>query len=197
MKKILLFLSFSIFLFASVDYLAFMKKEFESKKPKCQSGLASACFDAGNALFLMKQMGEKIDNNEIIKYFDIACKANISKGCQLLGTMYAEYLKEYEKAFNAFKKGCRLNDYSAPCWQVGQAYELGVGVEQDYKEAANFYEKSISLEQYFPSLYRLGLLYLEGKGVDKDKKKACKLLSKACKISGTFKKPCEAFKKCK
>jgi tetratricopeptide (TPR) repeat protein len=77
----------------------------------------------------------------------------------------------------AMRESALKGDVAAQ-FQMGQAYEDGMGVETDNRQAANWYEKAAQ-QGHTNAMFRLGLLYGRGRGVAKDLPAAVKWLQKA------------------
>ena len=86
--------------------------------------------------------------------------------------------KEYDKAFESFKKACDGGNMRA-CFNLGAMYEYGNGVEKNEQKAAELLKKACDGGN-MRGCYNLGLMYADGDGVETDFSKAAELLKKAC-----------------
>ncbi len=64
------------------------------------------------------------------------------------------------------------------CFELGRAYELGLGVPVLEKEAAIWFRRAAD-EDVCDALIRMGLFYLAGKGIERDPKEAFRLFTRA------------------
>ncbi len=88
-----------------------------------------------------------------------------------LGRSYNK-AKQYKKFFMWTKKAADKG-YAPSQNNLGLAFELGEGVEQDYKQSYKWYTLSAN-QGYSDSQYNLGYLYYLGYGVEQDYKEAMK-----------------------
>ena len=86
--------------------------------------------------------------------------------------------KEYDKAFESFKKACDSGNMRG-CFNLGIMYEEGNGVEKDFSKAAELFKKACNGGDML-GCSNLGSMYADGKGVEKDLGKAAELFKKAC-----------------
>lgn len=88
--------------------------------------------------------------------------------------------KEYDKAFESFKKACDGGNMRA-CFNLGAMYEYGNGVEKNEQKAAELYKKACDGREML-GCGTLGAMYEYGIGVEKNEQKAAELYKKACEI---------------
>ena len=74
--------------------------------------------------------------------------------------------KEYDKAFESFKKACDGGNMRA-CFNLGAMYEYGNGVEKNEQKAAELYKKACDGGEMF-GCGTLGAMYANGDGVEKN-----------------------------
>ncbi len=67
------------------------------------------------------------------------------------------------------------------CFELGRAYELGLGVPALEKEAAIWFRRSAE-QDVCDALIRMGLFYLAGKGIERDPKEAFRLFTRAAEL---------------
>lgn len=75
--------------------------------------------------------------------------------------------KDYDKAFEWFKKAGEDTRYSFATYDLAIMYENGYGTKQDYKKAFELY-KPLAFKNYSKANYRLGYLYENGLGTEKN-----------------------------
>jgi TPR repeat protein len=89
--------------------------------------------------------------------------------------------KNYEEAFEYYKKAADLGDAKAMCG-LGVLYHSGEGVIKDYKEAIKWYKKAAELGSA-QAMFGLGIIYANGGlGVTKNYKEALKWHQKAAEL---------------
>ena len=86
--------------------------------------------------------------------------------------------KEYDKAFESFKKACDGGNMRG-CFNLGIMYEEGNGAEKDFSKAAELFKKACDGGN-MNGCYNLGTIYANGNDVEKDFSKAAELFKKAC-----------------
>ena len=86
--------------------------------------------------------------------------------------------KEYDKAFESFKKACDGGDMRG-CRSLGAMYADGNGVEKNEQKAVELYKKACDGGN-MRGCGTLGAMYADGNGVEKDFSKAAELSKKAC-----------------
>ena len=86
----------------------------------------------------------------------------------------AELLRQ---VFEWFHKAAEQGNAEAQ-FELGEAYDDGVGVEQDYSRAAEWYRKAAE-QGYAEAQNSLGACYYNGSGVAKDQAKAVEWFQKA------------------
>ena len=74
--------------------------------------------------------------------------------------------KEYDKAFESFKKACDGGNMRA-CFILGAMYEYGNGVEKNEQKAAELYKKACDGGN-MNGCGALGTMYEDGIGVEKN-----------------------------
>jgi TPR repeat protein len=133
-------------------------------KQSCDNGEIKGCI-AIAAMFNLGQ-GGLLKNEEVaLKLFKTACKADISKGCILEGSIYLQgkqSLRDYDKAFKIFDQECKKNNMTA-CVVIGSMYENGEGRKVNLEKARKFYsiacnnktlEGCLGLKQVVKKLYQ-------------------------------------------
>lgn len=94
-----------------------------------------------------------------------------------LGKTYY-YDKQYEKAFECFKK-CESENYKKAYFDLALAYDLGLGVQIDSKKAMEYYNKVEENSNNGIVFNNLGLMYKKGEVCPKDPNKAFEYFKKA------------------
>lgn len=79
--------------------------------------------------------------------------------------------KKLKKGFAYLLEAARSN-YPFSHFDLGKAYEFGIGVEEDMEKAISYYEKATEGEEGGFAAYSLGEVYLTGEKVKQDKEKA-------------------------
>ena len=74
--------------------------------------------------------------------------------------------KEYDKAFESFKKACDGGNMRG-CFNLGIMYEEGNGVEKDFSKAAELFKKACDGGNMH-GCRNLVVMYTNGNGVEKD-----------------------------
>ncbi len=82
-----------------------------------------------------------------------------------LGTTYYQQ-RNYEMARRCYERAAEQNN-SAALYNLGNFYELGLGVEQNYERAAGYYEIAANLGNS-NAVNMLGWFYQNGFGVEQD-----------------------------
>ncbi|WRK51913.1 hypothetical protein SD457_15425 [Coprobacillaceae bacterium CR2/5/TPMF4] len=67
--------------------------------------------------------------------------------------------KDHQKAFELYLQTAN-DDYAPGLFQVGLAYEIGRGVEENIDKAMDYYQRAAKLN-HTGALYALGLIYEE------------------------------------
>lgn len=206
MKKITIFVSYIICLFAFADDFTELKRQAEAGDSFAQYKVAKA-YATGD--------GVAQNNALALKWLNLSIKNGSVDGENMLGVFYSNGLcgleKDIEKSLSllesaAEKGSLRAQENLAKCYLYGintnQDFEkafyyaekaavqnsaIGQGVlayiyytkgsiEKDLKKSLYFAQKSF--QQNDPmGLHILGLLYMDGKVVEKDLKKAFELIS--------------------
>ena len=99
------------------------------------------------------------------------------KTCNNTGFIY-EMIRDYQQAFEFYKKACDLSD-NLGCAGLADFYYQGLGVTQNFFEALKFNKKACDLNSE-TACYNLGVAYYEGKGTMQDIANAKKYFEKAC-----------------
>ena len=74
--------------------------------------------------------------------------------------------KEYDKAFESFKKACDGGDMRG-CRSLGAMYDNGIGVEKNEQKAVELYKKACDGGNMH-GCRNLVVMYTNGNGVEKD-----------------------------
>ena len=106
-----------------------------------------------------------------IKTLTQQCEAKDGEACAGLSFKYYN-AKNYSKAFEFAQKACDLNN-AGGCYNLGQIYYFGYGVEKDFFKAVEFYQQACDMKEA-AGCFNLGGLYLNGDGVEKDTIKAAR-----------------------
>ena len=143
----------------------------------CEAGKGPSCLK----LAMVHYKAVPKENEKAAVFFDKACTAQESKGCDVLAQMYMKKwlkVKNHEaKALEYFDKACALD--CGPCCTDG-------GILADklrkYDLAVKQWQRGCDLggDEARGSCARVGQLYIRGRGTKKDLKKAREVLQKAC-----------------
>jgi hypothetical protein len=86
------------------------------------------------------------------------------------------------KEFALHKKACDRGD-AEECSETGQAYLMGIGVQQDIMQGKNVLRNSCNSGNGY-GCRQLGFAYYIGNNLEKDYSKAAQYFKKACDIYG-------------
>ena len=90
----------------------------------------------------------------------------------------------YEEAVRCFQKGAEQGDADCMFW-LGNAYEVGEGVQGDMHDVVYWYEKACDLGQ-IAAMNNLAIIYENGAGpIQKDVQRAIQLFEKAVLLGST------------
>lgn len=106
---------------------------------------------------------------------------------------YCHYDKELLKKGFAYLLKAVESGYPYACFDLGNAYEEGIGVKPDIQEAIRWYEKDSEGAEGGFSAYHLGEIYWLGERVKKDKEKALYWFDVAVKKGYTDKEDIKAI----
>ena len=122
------------------------------------------------------QNKQQISQNAIV-VFTPQCANGDAGACNDLGANY-EFLKEYDKAFENYKKSCDKG-VELGCSNLGLLYEQGLGTKKDPKLAIEIYKTSCN-NGGMQSCYHLGNAYRKGEIVAQDYYLAMRAYTNAC-----------------
>ena len=102
------------------------------------------------------------------------------------------YVKgDYQKAAEFYQKACDSGD-TVGCFNLGNSYQNGQGVNQDYQKAAQLYQKACD-GGGAEGCYNLGVCYEDGQGVKQNFSTAKQYYGKACDLG--LQLGCDDYKK--
>lgn len=146
-----------------------------------------------------KDLYKKVLNNNVFK-IDLVSKNTINriinnddssnkllrKGLNIAEEGFNEYKKRnYEKAFNLYKKAWNEFGETTVLHNIGSMYLLGEGVKKDHKKALEYWElgakNNLAISQSNIGIIYLGLNKLEIDDFETDFNKGIELLSRAAK----------------
>lgn len=155
-------------------------KEFSKALPYLTGGIENSHIPSMRLLASLYLNGDGLlqDKNIAISLLEKAIELGDIKSITQLAKIY--YVdKDYEKAFELFKKGSEYGDIDS-MYHVGLCYAKGLGIKQDFATAFRYYE--VGAKQLEPRcLYNLSLYYRDGITVPKNEELASKLEEQAIK----------------
>lgn len=97
--------------------------------------------------------------------------AEIAEKCFRAGLMFLE-MEQLDKAYAVFCRGIELNPNHAMLQvSLGQAFDVGLGVEKDASKAVEWYRKAAE-QGLIGAMYVLAQKYEDGQGVRRDRDQA-------------------------
>jgi TPR repeat protein len=146
------------------------KKGCEGDKERGLPGNPQGCNNVG-VMFERGRGTGSTDLGQAAEYYEKACAAGLSDGCQYRTNLVTHMREECEKPG------------ADDCTNLGYVYERGIGVGVDYRAAAGYYEKACNAGRPV-GCSNMGILYDQGRGVGQDFKKAADLYRRACDMGG-------------
>jgi TPR repeat protein len=160
-------------------------KAFELFKRSCTAKrkVEIACTEVGQRL--MDGLGVAKDEKAGFAQWEKSCAANESRACNNLGTSWSDGNQgasgvDHAKAKKLYEKACVLKN-GFGCFNLGNVYRLGEGLDPDPKKAIFFFRKSCDFENA-KGCTELGIMFYEGKVVTKNVDTAIELFDKSCKL---------------
>ncbi|GHB05635.1 hypothetical protein GCM10009069_30070 [Algimonas arctica] len=140
----------------------------------CEGNQFKSCFALGN---LLSKKDESIAT--VISAYDAHKKACIgSKNFNVCDAQEALQSK-VDAHFSGYQAQCQADDAQS-CEKLGDAYDIGVGVDIDHTRAAGYFLKGCNLGRA-RSCNIYGVLLRTGQGLPKDHKEAVTYYMRACK----------------
>ncbi len=162
------------------------EKAMELYTKACVNGNLDGCYELGITYFW--SISEK-DKAKLLEILEKACDDGYAKSCKFLSKKYFQetgYKTTEEgnhankRLFNIYKKSCDLND-AGSCYELGNLYYFGRGIQKDRKKANELYLKACN-NNSAEGCFTLGNVYAEGIAIDKNIKKGIELLDKVCNM---------------
>lgn len=144
--------------------------KIEDISGKAEAGDPEAQFQLSRTLLLAG------NRNEAKKWAKKALENGNLKAHNMLGSIYKDE-GEYNEAINHFKIAAELGDKKGQ-FNLAQAYQTGIAVNQDLTKAIFWYTKAAENNFDMAQLF-LGNIYADGIGTEKDLVKAKEWLTKA------------------
>ncbi|CAB4411614.1 unnamed protein product [Rhizophagus irregularis] len=151
------------------------KDLFEKVEKLAEEG----CLDSQNQLgyYYNHGIGTKINKEMAFELYKIVAEKDHSIAQNNLGDLYKND-EEFKKAFYWYNKAAEDSNNIIAQYNVGQCYELGIGVDKNYSKAFNYYQKSYDLD-HLESYFQLGYCYINGLGTKIKRKKGLELYNEA------------------
>ena len=116
---------------------------------------------------------------------EAACAAGDPRYCNNLGVAWSEGKDgasrvDHAKAKSFYEKACNLNN-GLGCFNLGNVYRVGEGLNPDHHVAAVHFKRSCDLDEA-KGCTELAILHYEGTGVERDVSRTMELLEKACRL---------------
>jgi len=115
------------------------------------------------------------DNKEALKWFSKAAAQGNQESINMLKKL--NYLNDVEGTVNKYRQAAEQGDADAQ-YNLGRAYEKGLGVDSDVKEAVKWYLKAAE-QGHAQAQFEIGLSYYIGLGVEENKDEAMKWFNKS------------------
>ncbi|GES92221.1 Sel1-like repeat protein [Rhizophagus clarus] len=158
------------------------KKLFETVKTAAEKECLESQYLLG--YYYSHGIGTEINKEKALELYKMAAKRNHSMAQNNLGDLYKND-KFFKKAFYWYDKAAEDNDNMIAQYNIGQCYELGIGIDKNYFKAFCYYENSYKLD-YLESYFQLGYFYINGLGTKINRKKGFQLYNKAAGKNKNF-----------
>lgn len=156
------------------------------REQSCSNNNPQHCSDVAD-YYMKKKKYQKA-----IKYAEIGCNSNQSKGCEILGKTYFDgnkVKKDIKKGLKLLEKSCSTGDGYVGCNELAVRYSIkGFGVQKNHLKASQYFKKACEKGLHAESCYYLAFNYEYGRGIQKNDglsvqyyRKALGLYAKDCK----------------
>jgi hypothetical protein len=114
-----------------------------------------------DSLVTLVELNEEYD----IKMVGFESSCNDGKGvpvsCHHVGEYFAQVKEDFARAAGTYKLNCEKKGWGPSCFNLGNLYLSGRGVEQDYASAEKYFELACNKNHWFSCTYYAGLLQMK------------------------------------